>query len=462
MLNTKIVAVAIALIGSTAAAQSTVDLSINDASNLARSALFSGDPQVALQVANAILEKQPDNRDALLIVAAAAPQLGNPEAGWRAGARAWRLSETSDKKYEAARVTALAAANGEWFTLSTIWLRLALLHTPNDTERDRTLTDARAVQRRNPWTIGLSGSVVPSNNVNSGSEEESETGTFSRDAKALEGVRASLNLSTQYRLNETANSRTVVGLRYQLSRVSLADDGAVNTTNLAGEPTSFVRNANFATDYTELSFGHIQALEAGTVGFNLAVGSFAVGGDPFYDFYRIAANRQFPIAEDLSLRLSAQREIQNYESSGITQTRRTTLGTTLSYRLPGGNQIAGSLGHLSSESPSNNFVFDEWSLRGIYSWAEPIGPISLSVNAGLKVADYPSYTVARNVGNTIRSVTDERQDVTFTYGANIGFPDVEFAGFVPGLAITGSVAESNVARFERNTFSVGFTLSSSF
>ena len=456
LFHIKAIAVAVTLIGSAATAQSTVDLTIDDAATIARRALFAGDAEVALTLANAILAEQPDNRDALMIVATAAPQAGDPEAGWRAGARAWRLSQTDPQKYEAARVTALAAANAEWFTLSTIWLRLALLDAPNDTERERTITDARTVQRRNPWTNSASFSIVPSNNVNSGSSDDNDGGggTFSEDAQALSGFRTSLSLGTQYRILETPTSRTTIGAKLQSSRVSLDDDGAPNTFDTDGTPTSFIDNANFATDYLELSLNHLYALENGTVNFGIANGRFDFGGERYYGFRRIDLARRLQLTDEIGLQLFARRELQDYESIGIVETRRSTLSTSLSYRRENGDRITGTLTHLRSTSPNANFEFDEWALQGAYTWSDPFGPVTLSLNAGIKEAVYSEYVQL--------GVVTGREDTTFTYGANLGFPDVEFAGFVPGIAITGSVAESDVTRFQRNTFAVGFTLSSSF
>ena len=95
--------------GAAANAQTTVDIPISEARNIATQALVAGDAALAMQVAQVILTQAPDDRAALIVVAAAAPQLGDAEAGRRAGARAWTVSQTDAQKYEAARLTALAA-----------------------------------------------------------------------------------------------------------------------------------------------------------------------------------------------------------------------------------------------------------------------------------------------------------------------------------------------------------------
>ena len=108
----------IALFGAVAEAQTTVELTLDDARTLAMRALLAGEDGAATQIANGLLQANPNDRAALIIMAAAAPRQGNPVEGRKAGARAWRLSQTDTEKYEAARLTALAAASEERYTLA--------------------------------------------------------------------------------------------------------------------------------------------------------------------------------------------------------------------------------------------------------------------------------------------------------------------------------------------------------
>ena len=444
---------ALALVGCLLAAPlsaQTVELPLEDARVLAVRAASAGEFTVALELARKLLAVNPDDRTALVVLAVAAPRTGDPEAGWRAGARAWRLSDTDARKYEAARVTALAAAEGEWFTLSTIWLRLALIAAPGDAEREQTKVDARMVQRRNPWQSNLGLSVVPSNNVNGGSNTDESEGGFdlSEDAQALVGVRTSLNFSTAYRMEPTSQTRITAGLRYQPSWVVIEREGEPDG---AGE----LRGSDFDSVLAEANLQLLQAVENGVWQAGLATGQFDFGGDPYYAYNRLSLARVFNPTDTTQVQLSALRDIQDYASSNIDEVRRGTLNAGLTYTLQNGDRVGGGLTYLSSDGVTANFTFEEWSLRGSYQWAEPIGPVTLSLNAGLKWTDYPEYFV-------LFAVPGGREDTTFSYGASIGFPEIEYAGFVPGLTITGSIADSNVTRFQRDTFAIGFTLRSSF
>lgn len=463
---TKLFAVALLVLCQSATAQTTIDVSIDEARDIATRALFSGEPELALQIAQAILLQQPDDRASLLVVAAAAPQLGDPRAGRLAGARAWTLSDTDIEKYEAARLTALAAANEERYTLSTFWLRRALTVVPNDDERARTVQDARAITRLNPWSTQLSFSLVPSSNVNGGAEDDvstapgNPTGTLSEDATALAGVRASLSFGTQYRLHENAQSRTTIGLQYQVARTRITED----TT---------IPDKAFDTTSIEGSLRHIRALENGTIAASVSRGTFeyqslnlSAGTTETlsYDILRLGLDRQMSLSDRTTLFLSGSRELLEYEATGIGEVQRTILGGGLSYRLESGDRISGTVTNINSTGDSVNFTSQEQILSGSYSWADPIalagwaapiGPVTLSMGGGMRWADYPDYGL-------IFPVDGGRQDKTVFANMNIGFPNFEYAGFTPGLRLDVSKADSNVSRFDRTTTSMSFTIRSAF
>ena len=456
-IRTTLLIVAAGIFCTAATAQTTVDVPLSEARAIAAQALVGGEPALALQIAQAILAQAPDDRAALIVVAAAAPQLGDATAGRRAGARAWAVSQSDAQKYEAARLTALAAANEERFTLATFWLRRALTVAPNAQERARTLTDARGVSRVNPWATQLSFSLVPSSNLNGGAEDETSsapgnpTGTLSEDALALAGWRASLGIGTQYRLQEAQTSRTTVGLRYQLARVRITDD-----TNIPDEA--------FATDYYNLSLRHDRVLENGTLTLRASRGLFEYrdldlsGGTTSYenyDIWRLGVDRRVALNDRTLLSLSASREWLSYLATTIGDVDRLTISGGATYRLDDGDRISGTVSVVDSDSENVNYTSQSLTLSGVYRWAEPIGPVTLAAGGGLKWSDYPQYRL-------LSAVTGGRQDTMVFANADIGFPDISYAGFTPGLRIDVSRTDSNVSRFDRTTVSAGLTISSQF
>ncbi len=453
----RVIAVMACLATAPVLAQSTIDIPNAQARVIATRAAQAGDFALAIEIAQQLLAQDPDDRTALIVMAAAAPQVGDFDAGQRAGARAWRVSQTDVQKYEAARLTALAAANAERFTLSTIWLRRALTVAPNDTEFERTISDARAISRRNPWSTSLGFSIVPSNNVNGGAEDATLTapgnpdGVLSDDALALAGVRASLNFQTRYRLHANENSRTVISLQYSGARVRLQADAPLP-------------DAAFATDTTIIGLSHERALPKGTVSFSAAAGASnyaqsSAGTQEVdfqkYDIARLAATYRYPMGNRSEIGAGLQSERLTYLSAAIGVVDRNSVNASFAQRLENGDSWRAAISYTESDSKAANYLSETVTLQGNYNWREPFGPITLGVGAGVTWADYPAYRL-------LLPVTGGRQDTTLFYTINMQFADLSYAGFTPGVTVNHSFSDSNVSRFTRDTLAVGFTLTSQF
>ena len=453
----KVFAVIFALAGAGVAAQETVSVPLDQAASVAAQALFAGETALALQIAENVLAQRPDDRTALIVVAAAAPQLGDPARGRAAGARAFAVSRTDAQKYEAARLTALAAAKNEQYTLSTFWLRRALTVAPNEQERNRTLADARGVSRQNPWSTQLSFSLAPSSNLNGGAEDEASTapgnptGTLSEDALALSGWRASLAFNTRYRLHQSQTSRTSVGLQYQTSRVRITED-----TTIPDEA--------FSTNYYDLSLRHERALDNGTLTLRASRGLYeyrdldlasATTDYENYDIWRLGFDRQIRLNAQTLASFSVSREWQEYLSSGIDEVNRVVVSGGLAYQRENKDRISANLTIVDNDSDSVNYTSQDLTLSGSYRWAEPFGPVTIALGGGLRWSDYPDYRL-------LFAIPGGRQDRSVFANVNIGFPDISYAGFTPGLRIDATRADSNVSRFDRTTLSAGLTISSQF
>jgi hypothetical protein len=213
-----------------------------------------------------------------------------------------------------------------------------------------------------------------------------------------------------------------------------------------------------------MTLRHERALENGTVAGQVSRGTYEYrdldlgSGTTAYDKYdvtRFRLDRSLSLSDDAFLSLSAGRELLSYQSAGIGEVERRNLSANVSYRLESNDRVGLSYRFTDSAGDNVNYTSNEHTISASYAWAEPLGPLSLSVGAGYKWTDYPNYRL-------LTPVTGGRQDETVFANMNIGFPDVSYAGFSPGLRIDASTADSNVSRFDRSTLSVGFTLNSSF
>lgn len=419
-----------------------------------------------MQIAEAILAQLPDDRIALLVVASAAPKLGDPDRGRRAGAQAWLLSTTDVQKYEAARLTALAAANAERYTLATFWLRRSLNVAPDEIQRARTINDARRLSQISPWSTSLSVSIAPSNNVNGGSDDEkllidgvATGGRISEDGVAIAGWRASIVAGTQYRIYEDPKNRATMGLTYQGARVKITEESNVTDEALR-------------TDALQLTLRYDRALENGSFG-----ASLSEARTQYRDFdlndqtsdvetYRsthLSLNRRFGISDRTALMFSASRERTVYsETSGRDQINRTTLATGVTHVLENRDRV--DLGFSLSEASSNNptSAATKKSISLNYSWADPVGPIMLSAGIGGALESFPDFPVFDPKAFSFVPLEGGRDDGTIFANINIGFPDVEYFGLRPGVNVEASRTQSNVSRYQTNRISARFTLTSVF
>ncbi|KJZ20588.1 surface lipoprotein assembly modifier [Loktanella sp. S4079] len=444
-----------------AAAQTAIDVTIEQARTIATRALQAGDYETAQEIARQLLAQHPDDRVALLVMAATLPRTGEPAQGRAAGARAWRLSNTDAEKFEAARLTAGAAVAQERFTLATLWLRRALIVAPTDADYDRTIADARVVKQRNPWLTQISFSVVPSSNVNGGSTSDTLSGPglediifrdLSEDAMALKGIRATLNLRTQYRITQSPVHRLAVGGRYQGARVKLTD----------AETTP---DETFATNAYELDLRYDRVLPKGALQLSLAARRTDYGvldasdltvDRLTYDSRRAEIGYRLPVDDRSEVSVALAKEKLSYEETAIGEIDRWSLRSAFGQRRANNDRWHMMLSYQDSVGDNDNYTSQALTLQTGYDWAEQLGPMTVGLDVGATWATYPDYAL---LGSRI---TNGRQDRTFFYNIEVGFPDAAFAGFIPVLTWAHNITDSNVSRTDRRTGSLGISINSAF
>lgn len=366
-------------------------------------------------------------------------------------------ADPSQAGYAAARGAALQAATEARYLLAGLWLRRALMLAPTPEARDQTIADAQIVRDLSPWAIALSGSVVPSSNLNGGALSEEVTapgnpvGRLSRDALALAGWQASFGISARYRLTQSARHRLQAGLAYHGTRVRITD-----ATTLPDQ--------SLATDLAQVWLDYDQILAPGTVGWQLGYARQGYGRhDPVsgavqrsgFDLWQIGIDQRLPLAQAGYLDLRAAHSRAFYDDPAIGLVRRDQAGLTFGRVLAGGDLLAVSADVGQSRGENRNFTQYDDSLQISYDFAQPVGPVALQLGAGLVWTDYPDYVL-------LLPVRGGRQDKSLFASADLGFAQISFAGFTPTLALRASRTDSNVSRFTRDGWSAELRIGSSF
>ena len=116
-------------------------------------ALKQGRNAQAYSFSEALLQRDPQDRLALLIKSRSARSLGEFRDARLSARQAWKLAESDSQKYAASMVMAQALSSGGQKTLAKFWLRRAVQHAPNRHLERVAIRDFRYVRAASPWLM---------------------------------------------------------------------------------------------------------------------------------------------------------------------------------------------------------------------------------------------------------------------------------------------------------------------
>ena len=445
-----------------ARAETTITMSILEARAIATQAALGGDPETARRIAAGLLQANPDDRAALLVLAAVEPQLGRPTQGRLAGARAFAVSTTDAEKYEAARLTALAAANEGRFTLAQWWLRRALTVAPTPADAAQTTADARGLRNLNPWSTNVELSFVPSGNVNGGADSRFNVidgvpfvGVLSADAQALSGWSGTFSLSTRYRIAASDASQTLLSVRAYGRAVMLSSQAKDFLTASGSTATA----ADFSSASLDFGLRHDHALQNGFYGIGFNLGKVWSGAEFDYTYTRLTADRRLAISDVTALTINASLE-QRMDADDRQDQWRYNLQGSISRTLANGDQVSATLGYGAVNSNFVNETARNTTAQLGYAFGRPLGPAGFQAQvqlaAGVQLQDFADYRVA------FITVPGGRQDTRVFGSVDLFFSNLSYAGFAPVVTLSIGRTSSNVSRFEHDDGSIGFAFRSTF
>lgn len=436
-----------------AAAEYTFDLP--QARQIALQAALTGNNRVALSLADKLLHLNPNDSAAHLVVATV--QLGNTnwDAAYKTSRRAFRFAESDVDKYQAARLSAVAAMGDERVLATQFWLRRAGDLAPNIVERRRVERQYRILQSENPWRYRFDLSVTPSSNVNGGSETPYNiidgvplVGYLSPDAQALSGWVGQTNITASYRLRRTDRSQTSLTSALYIKRAALSDEAkrfAPNYDAGALSQTSF-----------SLGLSHTIALAqpGALLTFSGGLRQAWQAQSPSYLATNANIAYRRPLGKNLTFSGNLGVETRDYQAGGTGQTNSANLG--LSYRFGNGNTLSAAV--QASEATTQNPVFDNWSTLGkvSYALAKPIKTVRISTSLGIGLTDYQNYQLG------FIPVPGGRQDEATFIDLDATFTGLEFAGFSPSLRLRRQRTTSNVSRFTTSEWAVSAGIETNF
>ncbi|MFN3972611.1 MAG: hypothetical protein ACK4L4_14775 [Gemmobacter sp.] len=432
-----------------------VTLTTAQAQILARDAYAAGDHALARALAVRLLEADPNDPRALLIVTATAPALGDPARGRSAGRAAWAAAKGAPLlRYEIARHTARAALSEGKPEMAQLWLRRAVDVAPDAAAVSRTAEDHRriAAQRRFSWKIDLA--VTPTSNLNGGASGDSLTvngtlpiGSLSGAAQALSGVRGSAQVRLAWKLPPGPRHRAEASLRLYSTANQLSSEARALAPEARGSDFDFSTvEAALALDWAALP-------QARPVRLTFGGGRSWFGGAALGPHLRVGVDYPLITRADAALRVGLTGERQ-WRSGG--QIDAAVLRLDGGRHMAGGGRVMFGASFRDVSGSNANATFRAAGVEVAWTPVQPLAgaEITLRASAGWRGHDF--YTLGP-IG-----LTDGRQDRTLGLTVEATLPSLSMMGYAPRIALQGERVRSNVSRFDTRTLALTVGVASRF
>ncbi|GAA6189203.1 surface lipoprotein assembly modifier [Litorivita sp. NS0012-18] len=440
----------------------SVTLDLAQARAIGVAALNDGRPEVARDIARALIARDAKDGFARYLLGEALSRLGQPAEGRASAAQAFRLAPQKHDRFRAAQLAAKLSFDAGQPTRAQYWLRRSLPFAPHDQARGQVARDYAQVRAINPLSFNINLNASPSSNVNGGADTEFHqidgttlVGTIGAHDQALKGVVISADLQAAYRLRESAKSETRLIASLGVSRVILSQEAydlaAATPTPLDDD----IKNSDFGSTTARIGLRHGFALPLGTGhsgALSASVGQTWYAGAAYQDLMRIGAESHWRLAERTGLSLDLAAEERRYKSRTLGVTRSKSATARLSHRLGNDDRAALSLSYTDTDGTGRNSSYARLTAYANYAFAEPIGPAKISLGLGVSKLDglYQAF------------ITTAREDHSVFGTVDFVFHDFDYAGFAPSLTLRARKNRSNVSRYDTTEVSLGLGIKSSF
>lgn len=439
--------IALAAALSSVSAQAPPALSESEARAVAAEAIRQGDPRIAAEIAAALLERDPADADAHLLVAAAARLAQRLDLAARAAGEAWQNASSPRQRFDAAFLAAdVAARRGRW-NAAQLWLRRADEHAPDPKARAAVARAYRAVDRRNPLDVRLSFALRPSDNLNNGWDPD-ET-VFGSTERKVGGIEISAGATLSYRLAESDTSLTR-GFAQVFLRRAILEDGFRDRVPDA---------TRHEYDYASLSLGVEHRFRTlprhGPASVTFAAGSSYYRNGHLANFYLLGVAQDFRI-DGATLRAGARLRDERRFDTPVASSVSRSLSLDWFDRTDSGTTF--SLGASVTDHDSRALTVDGRSaeLRGSVGLGRTVAGLRPDLGASLTWRELPRFDDSLFGGG--RGRTDRTARVTL----GLTFAELSWYGFLPRLELSGTLTDSNRDLWDRESLSLGATFVSRY
>ncbi|MEP5729118.1 MAG: surface lipoprotein assembly modifier [Sulfitobacter sp.] len=420
-------------------------------------ALKEDDPAVARQFASALVQRDPSDLNAHLILARASRDLGEVAPARVAARTAWQLAETDAERYSTALITAQILATDGKRTRAQLWLRRAVQNAPNDALRERATRDFQYVKQQNPWKTDLTFTFAPNSNINNGSARDrsrlnyaisellfGEEIEFDLDdeAQAISGIEIGGSVRTRYRFHQTPTTAHDVNLSLSYRTFEITDTLSDET----------VKGSDFAFGNVALGYGYrrLNMDRKGEFSLNVEAGQSWYGGSRYASYARTQLQQAVRINQKQRLRFGADLERQWGQATPDVDSL--GLSVSLTQAFASGNSGLFGISAVTTQSPNEGSEYAELTLRTGLALKKPVMGAALQIAVGASWRDY----------DFSRDSRDGRQDVRLFADVTATFKDIDYYGFNPTVRLSASTTDSNIGLFDVNRVGLNIGIKSAF
>ena len=445
------------LLCSNAAAQeepTSARLGLNQAREVALTALRSGQPRLAFALSDGLIKADPKDGHALYIKAKSLGQMQDFDQGRKVAAKAYRAATTDLQHYESAMLAAQLSFAKSRMTHSQIWLRRAIHHAPDSEFRTATISAFRQVQQQNPVSAEIRFLVTPSNNINNGANSPFNIidgvplppGRLSAGARAISGLATTVSASAAYRFQEDDISETRVVARAYLRHVEFS------------EPVPNISSSDLSTQRVQLGLAHVIAPgRKGFWRFDLNGGRAWYGGDPFFNFASFSAQRVHRLTDTLRVSLSGGVEYQHDLQRPYFHSRIWSGNAAFTYQLNNGGSLSANFLYRDVITEIANRDSEQYTALFRYTHGRPIGKAEIGIEIGRSILDFEQYGFGQ-----LFLAPGGRTDKAWFGQISATFKSVSYMGFVPVVTLRSESSRSNVSRFDVDQTGLSIGIRSEF
>ncbi len=430
-------------------------LTQEQARELAWRALQSNKPHITLQLADKLIERQPEAFEPAYLRAEALRKMRRNDQAVMAAKLAFRKAESRNHKYDAAHSVAKSHfANGAK-GYAQVWLRRAEQNAPNEKARSRAVQDFQHVRRKKKLKTRLSFAINPSSNINNGStnDEIIINGLPFRvpsTGQPHSGTGVRLGFHTTYRKQISNKTMLRFGVKGTTTQYVLSKDAKALGSGLT--------ESDFAYASLELQAGvtlfnpEFKGTGFGTTRLDTAIGRSWYGGNPLSNFGRISLGQDYGFSATASARAKIGLERQQRLDSGVSSATIKSFDFDMNHRFKNKSRLSYGVTLRDTTSASNTVESDVIAARVSYTMAPMKMKITPTFSLNMDRTDYSRLSI----GGV------QRVDDRISASVSVFFPKVSYYGFAPTVNVTASQKSSTIDIYSNKTLSMNIGFQSAF